>query len=123
MAEYWVVGGEYTDTNFTDLAGGKSPDEHGPFESYEEAREKWAALSMANVDNAHARYSVEKKGSVSFWVVGGVYKSTEFQVTAEGSHEERLGPFDSEEDAIVVWRAKAMETVDDAHARFRIERV
>ena len=123
MTEYWVIGGEYTDTTFETIAGGGKPEEHGPFESHEVARQKWAALSMADVDNAHVRFSVVKKGSATFWVVGGVYKSTEFQVPADGGQEERLGPFDSEDEAIAVWRAKAMETVDDAHARYRIERV
>lgn len=121
--EYWVIGGEYTDTSFTDIAGGGAAEEHGPFSDYEEARKQWAALSMANVDNAHYRYNVVKKGSATYWVVGGVYKSTEFRVPADGGQEERLGPFDTEEEAINVWRAKAMETVDDAHARYRIEKV
>ena len=59
---YWVVGGEYTDTSFTQIAGGKPEERHGPYTSADNARTAWAALSMATVDDAHARYRIERLG-------------------------------------------------------------
>ncbi len=55
-----------------------------------------------------------------FWVVGGVYADTEF-TEAVGAGEEWLGPFEDYEAARKLWAEKAWQTVDDAHARYRIE--
>ncbi len=123
MERYWVVGGEYETTDFARIAGGKGEERHGPFASLAEARQKWAALSMAHVDNAHARFRIEKDDAREFWVVGGRYADTSVRRIAGGSAEERLGPFKSEREALDVWRAKAWQTVDDALARYHIERV
>ena len=122
MERYWVVGGEYETTDFARIAGGKAEQRFGPFVSLADARQKWAAVSMANVDNAHARYRIEKDGAREYWVVGGRYADTTFKRIAGGA-EERLGPFKSEREALDVWRAKAWQTVDDALARYHIERV
>ena len=123
MRRYWVVGGEYESTDFRRVAGGKSEERHGPFSSLGAARAKWAALSMAAVDNAHVRYRIEKEDAGEFWVVGGRYADTGFTRIAGGGAEERLGPFKSERAALDAWRAKAWQTVDDALARYRIERL
>ena len=85
MAEqYWVVGGEYTDTDFKALVGGKEEERHGPFDSLEKARQDWAGRSMAQVDNAFVKYHIEHVGQTEFWVVGGRYKTTEFRIIADG---------------------------------------
>ncbi len=120
---YWVVGGEYTDTSFTEIANGGGEVRHGPFGAYEAAREKWASLSWAAVDDAHVRYRIEKAGSEKYWVVGGIYTDTSFRATVDGAAEERLGPFASYDQALTAWRGRAWSTVDNAHARFRIEKV
>jgi hypothetical protein len=123
MERYWVVGGEYETTDFARIAGGKAEERHGPFASFAEARAKWAAQSMATVDNAHIRYRIEKEDAREYWVVGGRYADTGFTRMAGGGIEERLGPFKSERAALDVWRAKAWQTVDDALARYHIERL
>lgn len=58
--EYWVVGGEYTDTNFKELKGGGKEEHIGPFTSREDARSAWKAKSMEHIDNAYVRYRIEK---------------------------------------------------------------
>lgn len=119
---YWVVGGEYRDSQFRDLVPGKSLERHGPFASRGEARAKWAALAMATVDNAQARYHIEKEEHAEYWVVGGRYADASFTRMAHGGAEEQIGPFGSEAEAIDLWRKKAWETVDDALAQYRVER-
>ncbi len=121
--QYWVVGGEYTDTTFSEIAGNGEESRHGPFDDYDLARERWASLSWAGVDDAHTRFRIEKAGAAKFWVVGGLYTDTGFTETVGGSKEEREGPFDSYDEALIAWRGRAWSTVDDAHARFRIEKI
>jgi hypothetical protein len=58
---YWVVGGEYTDTHFRELAPGRSEERHGPFATYEEAHKVWAARAWATVDDALARFHIVKE--------------------------------------------------------------
>ena len=58
--QYWVVGGEYTDTSFHRIVEGGQEKRVGPFASYDEARRQWAALSMAAVDNALTRYRIDQ---------------------------------------------------------------
>lgn len=124
MAEkYWVVGGAYTDTSFTEIAGGGAEERHGPHATADAARRKWAALSMAAVDDAHARYRVVREGGEEFWVVGGAYTDTDFRTIAQGGAEERIGPFATYEKALEVWRSTAWATVDDGYVRYRIEQV
>ena len=59
MKQFWVVGGEYTDTTFHDVVHG---DEawFGPFETYDAARAEWAKHAWQNVDDAHVRYRIER---------------------------------------------------------------
>jgi hypothetical protein len=118
---YWVIGGEYEDTSFQRIAGGKPKERHGPFATREEAMACWRTKAMSTVDNACVRFHLEKVGGEAFWVVGGRYKDTRFAETRDGGPEERIGPFRSFEEAKAAWRAKAMETVDDALARYRVE--
>ena len=62
MSEYWVVGGEYADSEFNALFAGRSPERYGPFRSYDEARREWQARTMATIDNALVRYQVVSEG-------------------------------------------------------------
>ena len=56
-----------------------------------------------------------------FFVVGGIYADTGFDRIAEGGKEERIGPFQTREEAQKVWQGKAWSTVDDALSQYRIE--
>lgn len=55
---YWVVGGEYADTNFREVAPGKTEERYGPFESYAAAHRKWAERAFATIDDAHTRFRI-----------------------------------------------------------------
>lgn len=63
MAEFWVVGGEYTDTDFKTLAKDAGLEEYGPFHTYEAARKEWQARNMARIDNAMVRYRIVESES------------------------------------------------------------
>ena len=56
-----------------------------------------------------------------FWVVGGVYADTKFERMADSGPEPRIGPFATHAGAKAEWQRRAWSTVDDAHARYRIE--
>jgi len=58
MAEFWVIGGEYTDTDFKTLAQEAQLEEFGPFHTYEAARKEWQSRNMAKIDNAMVRYRI-----------------------------------------------------------------
>lgn len=119
---YWVVGGEYTDTEFRQIAGGGAEERHGPFSDIASARAEWAARSMKFVDSAFVKFRIEHSGSSDFWVVGGRYRNTDF-AEVECGEEKRLGPYEDYECALKEWRARSMAEIDDAHVRYRIERV
>jgi hypothetical protein len=55
---YWVVGGEYGDASFTELAPGASQERLGPFATYEEAHKVWGARAWATVDSALTRFRI-----------------------------------------------------------------
>lgn len=120
---FWVIGGEYTDTDFVDIAGGGPPERHGPFESYEDARVEWARLSWDHIDDAHVRYTIDTEDARAWWVVGGEYVDTNFEDIAGGGEEERFGPFDSYREAQALWSQMSWRHIDDAHVRYRIEHV
>ncbi|MEQ8510243.1 MAG: DUF4170 domain-containing protein [Rhodospirillaceae bacterium] len=56
---YWVVGGEYADTKFEDLALGQDLEVFGPFEKWE-ALGFWRGITAKSVDNALVRYDIRK---------------------------------------------------------------
>ena len=123
MKRFWVLGGEYTDTSFSHLMGDGAPERYGPFDRYAEARAVWRAKAMETADASLYRFSIEEEDATAYWVAGASYTNTAFKETVGGVPEERLGPFASYDEAFDTWRARAMATVDDAHARYRIERV
>ncbi len=57
---------------------------------------------------------------MSYWVVGGVYKNTEFKEIVEGSKLEKFGPFQSYDDAKKIWSKVSWANVDDCNTRFVI---
>ena len=57
-----------------------------------------------------------------FWVIGGTYTDTHFQ-EALAPGEEWYGPFDDYHAAKEEWAKRAWQTVDEAHTRYRIERI
>jgi len=58
MTQYWVVGGEYRDTRFKQLAPGAQMERHGPFASYKEAYAFWSARARATIDEATVRFRI-----------------------------------------------------------------
>ena len=63
---YWVIGGEYTGTDFKTLVRRTKEERLGPFASLKKAREVWSSRAFATVDNAHIRYRIfeEKDGKM-----------------------------------------------------------
>ena len=57
---FWVVGGPYCDTSFSEPAAGGGEEWHGPFDTYETAKVEWSRQSWSNVDDAMCRYRIEK---------------------------------------------------------------
>ena len=59
MAQFWVVGGEYTDTHFHEALDGNE-EWIGPFSDYRTAKQEWAKRAWQTVDNCHTRYRIER---------------------------------------------------------------
>jgi len=57
---YWVIGGEYQDTEFQTPAKDKSLEQLGPFGTYKEAHSAWASRAWATVDSCMFRYRIFK---------------------------------------------------------------
>jgi hypothetical protein len=64
MSQFWVIGGEYKDTDFRHLAEEAEIEEFGPFHTYEAARKEWQSRNMAKIDNAMVRYRIVERESV-----------------------------------------------------------
>lgn len=120
---YWVIGGEYTDTDFRTVVGGGEPERHGPYATYDAARECWASLSWQHIDDAHVRYTIEEEDARAWFVVGGEYADTGFDSIKGGGEEERYGPFRSYAEAQQEWARLSWQHIDDAHVRYRIDHV
>jgi len=54
-----------------------------------------------------------------YWVIGGKYKSTDFETIVKGS-EEVVGPFTSWEQALEKWKKLSEETRSNAMMRYSI---
>lgn len=55
---------------------------------------------------------------MAYYVVGGEYRDTTFQELVKPAPV--AGPFDDYVSAYEAWRARALETVDQAYVRFQI---
>jgi len=124
VKRYWVVGGEYTDTTFREIAGGGAETRFGPFASENEAEAEWARHSWPAVDNCNVRFRiVEEAGEpvhLKYWVVGGEYTDTSFHEIVGGGGETWSGPFDRLKDAEAQWSRLSWAHVDNCNARYRI---
>lgn len=118
--KYYVVGGEYADTAFTQIAAGHKEERFGPFDEHE-AHVCWRALTGKSVDNAMCRYFIrsdeETTGAEEWYVVGGEYADTSFETIAAGKKLESHGPF-GRQDALNKWRELTGKTVDNAMVRY-----
>lgn len=56
--QFYVVGGEYQDTQFKDLLSGQELEKLGPFTSYDDAKRAWADKAWSTVDTCTARYQI-----------------------------------------------------------------
>lgn len=122
---FYVVGGVYADTTFTAMKDGGRETRLGPFATHDDAKSEWSKRAWSSVDDALARWRIEQgvdAEEAAYWVVGGVYTSTEFTDVAGGAGESWEGPFADLESAKAAWSRLAWTTVDDALARWRIER-
>ena len=63
-SRYWVVGGEYTDTQFSRVVDGTEEERLGPFDSYTAAHDAWQARAWATVDSATKRYRIVEETTV-----------------------------------------------------------
>lgn len=121
--QFYVVGGEYADTSFTEPAPGTELDRRGPF-SEREAKAIWRELTGKTVDNAMVRYFLKPAQDVNekiHWVVGGEYADSTFTRLAPGKQLEVFGPFEKWE-ALGFWRALTSRSVDDAMVRYDIRK-
>lgn len=117
--KFYVVGGEYADTAFTTIAPGHKEERFGPFGEHE-AHVCWRALTGKTVDNAMIRYFIrsdDEQGEGQWYVVGGEYADTDFDVIAAGKTLEVHGPFERQL-AMNTWRELTGKTVDNAMVRY-----
>jgi hypothetical protein len=57
---YWIVGGEYADTSFSQLVGGTER-VMGPYPTRENAMAAWQELAEATRANCYARFSIAEE--------------------------------------------------------------
>ncbi len=55
--QFWVIGGEYVDTSFEQLANGGAQ-ALGPYPSYDAALEAWRAVAVETRPVAHMRFTI-----------------------------------------------------------------
>ena len=118
---FYVVGGEYVDTTFQQLAPGQAEVKLGPFKE-REALDVWRGLTGRSVDNALIRYFVKHDVELvtgSWLVVGGEYADTTFKKLAAGAKLQVFGPFERNT-AMDKWRDMTGKTIDSAVTRFEI---
>jgi hypothetical protein len=121
MTRYFVVGGEYADTTFTQIADGHEEQTFGPF-SEQEAHDFWRGITGRTVDNAMVRYRIrpdEALAGPAYYVVGGEYADTTFTRIAPGKELQVFGPY-TRPDALSHWRAITGKSVDCAMTRYDI---
>lgn len=121
MTKYYVVGGEYADTSFTQIVEGRAEETYGPFDE-KGAHDFWRSITGKTVDNAMIRYRIRPDEALpgkAYYVVGGEYADTSFSRVAGGKQIEVYGPFTRQE-ARDYWRAITGRTVDCAMTRYDI---
>jgi hypothetical protein len=119
---YYVVGGEYADTGFTEPAPGTQLETYGPFKTERAAKVRWRELTGKTVDNAMVRYflkSADASEAKMHWVVGGEYADFSFTHIASGKELQVFGPFGRSE-AVGFWRGLTSKSIDDALVRYDI---
>tara|TARA_X000000368_G_scaffold181770_1_gene143519 strand:+ start:54 stop:239 length:186 start_codon:yes stop_codon:yes gene_type:complete len=57
---------------------------------------------------------------MSYWVVGGVFKDTKFKDLIDGESLQKIGPFESYEDAKKEWNRVSWQNVDSCNIRYII---
>lgn len=57
---------------------------------------------------------------MSYWVIGGTYKNTNFEELEEGKKLERFGPFNSYSEAKKEWNKISWKNVDSCNTRYII---
>ncbi len=120
---FYVIGGEYADTSFTEPCPGTELEKRGPFPE-REAKAIWRELTGKTVDNAMVRYflkAAEDENEKIYWVVGGEYADSSFTKLAAGKQLEVFGPFEKWE-GLGFWRALTSRSVDDAMVRYDIRK-
>jgi hypothetical protein len=58
---FWVIGGEYTDTQFEQIVDGTGQ-VFGPFDSYDKAKAVWERQSVATRCQALMRFAIARDG-------------------------------------------------------------
>jgi hypothetical protein len=61
MSNYWIIGGEYTDTNFSKMVE-ETRQVHGPFNRYEDALSLWHRLADKTRSICNARFVITREG-------------------------------------------------------------
>jgi hypothetical protein len=56
--QFWVIGGEYADTSFEQLAVDGGATALGPYPSYDAALDAWRSVAVATRPVAHMRYTI-----------------------------------------------------------------
>ena len=124
MRQFWVIGGEYTDTHFTEILGGGAEERIGPFAAMEAAQAEWQKRSWPHVDNCNVRYRIVETEDTAaphrYWVVGGEYTGTDFKEIAGGGEEDWLGPYATMDEAVAEWQRESWLHVDNCNVRYRI---
>ena len=59
MAQYWVVGGENTETHFHEALDARET-WIGPFSDYQTAKREWAKRAWKRANDNHTRYRIER---------------------------------------------------------------
>ena len=59
--KYWVIGGEYTDTNFRNLAEGTSTQIYGPYHHFTAARAVWQRMADDTRSVCNYRFTIAEE--------------------------------------------------------------
>ncbi|MBF0374998.1 MAG: DUF4170 domain-containing protein [Alphaproteobacteria bacterium] len=119
--DFFVVGGEYADTSFSNIADGLTEERYGPF-TEKDAHDFWRGITAKTVDNALVRYVIRREGDQGgreWFVVGGEWADTSFGRIAPDHRLEVYGPLDRAE-AMSFWRGITAKSVDNALARYDV---